>query len=513
MALSAGTRLGPYEILASIGSGGMGEVYRARDSKLNRHVAIKVLTDRFAGDPDRLRRLQREAQVLAALNHPQIATIHGLEESDGICAIVMELVEGEDLARRITRGPIAVGEVLHLAGQIADALEAAHDQGIVHRDLKPANVKIRNDGAVKVLDFGLAKAMIPDAAFGGAAHAESPTLTSPHALTAPGGLLMGTAAYMSPEQARGKPVDKRADIWAFGCVVYEMLTGRSPFPGETISDTVAAVLEREPEWDRLPPNTPRAVRRLLRRCLEKDPKRRLHDIADARLEIDEIEAGVPANEPGTAPQVGVRPRVFAWAAAVMIVGLLAAGGAGWALHRAPAASEARLEINTAPTTDPSLAISPDGRKVVFVSRSGGQPQLFIRSLDSSSAQPLPGTERGSRPFWSPDNRSIGFFADTKLKRIDIDGSSSRVLVSNCAVPIGGTWNSEGTILYADNPGGPIFRTSAEGATPATVTQVQAPQQRGHYSPRFLPDGRHFLFLSPEMLKRRASTSPSSSIQE
>jgi len=494
MPLTAGTRLGPYEIVAAIGSGGMGAVYRARDSKLNRHVAIKVLNDRFLDDPGRLRRLQREAQVLAALNHPNVAPIHGLEESDGIRAIVMELVDGEDLAARIARGPIAVDEALLFARQVAEALEAAHDQGIVHRDLKPANIKIRKDGALKVLDFGLAKAMNPDDAFAAADHADSPTITSPPEITAHG-LFLGTAAYMSPEQARGKPADKRADIWAFGCVLFEMLSGRPTFPGETISDTVAGILEREPVWDLLPARTPAAVRRLLRRCLEKDPKRRLHDIADARIEIDDVERGASeqAADRRVAAPIAVQ-RTRRWMPAVVLLALIGAAFLGWTLRRLPIPPEARLEINTAPTTDPSLAISPDGRKIVFVGRSGGQAVLFLRSLDSSSAQPLPGTERGSQPFWSPDNRSIGFFADTKLKRVDIDGSSSRTLATNSAVPIGGTWNADGIILFADHPGGPIFRTSSDGAPRVAATELQPPKQRGHISPKFLPDGRHFLFF-------------------
>src|SRR5712671_2466233 len=287
LALTPGTRLGPYEILSALGAGGMGEVYRAHDTKLNRDVALKILPDAFASDPDRLARFTREAQTLAALNHPHIAHIHGLEDAGGVRALVMELVEGEDLAERIGRGPIPLDEALPIARQIAEALEAAHEQGIIHRDLKPANIKVRADGGVKVLDFGLAKAMDPlSSSSAAAALANSPTITSPAVMTA-AGIILGTAAYMSPEQARGKVVDKRTDLWAFGCVLYEMLTGMRPFGGDDVTDTIAAVIRADPDWSKLRADTPAAIRRLLRRCLEKDRMRRLPDAADARLEIDE----------------------------------------------------------------------------------------------------------------------------------------------------------------------------------------------------------------------------------
>ena len=287
MSLTPGKRLGVYDITAQIGEGGMGHVYRATDTRLKRQVALKVLPDSFANDPDRLDRFQREAQVLASLNHPNIAHIHGLEDSGGVRALVMELVEGEDLAERLARGPIPIDEALPLAKQIAEALEAAHEQGIIHRDLKPANIKVREDGTVKVLDFGLAKAMDPDPSSSPApALANSPTITSPAAMTA-AGIILGTAAYMSPEQARGKVVDKRTDLWAFGCLLYEMLTGLRPFGGDDVTDTIAAVVRADPDWSRLPADTPAAIRRLLRRCLEKERGRRLADAADARLELDE----------------------------------------------------------------------------------------------------------------------------------------------------------------------------------------------------------------------------------
>ena len=289
MSLAAGSRLGPYEILSALGAGGMGEVYRARDTKLNRDVALKVLPESFATDPDRLARFQREAQVLASLNHPNIAHIHGLEDSGGVRALVMELVEGEDLAQRLTRGAIPIDEALPIAKQIAEALEAAHEQGIIHRDLKPANIKVRADGTVKVLDFGLAKAMEP-VGVASASVSMSPTITTPAMMTG-AGMILGTAAYMSPEQAKGRPADKRSDIWASGCVLFEMLTGARPFVGEDVADTLAHILTKEPEWAKLPASTPPPISRLLRRCLEKDRKRRLADAADARLEIEDVLSG------------------------------------------------------------------------------------------------------------------------------------------------------------------------------------------------------------------------------
>ena len=479
----------------------MGEVYRALDTRLNRQVAVKVLPAALAGDPERIRRLQREAQLLASLNHPHIATIHGLEEFGGTFGLVMELVEGEDLRQRIARGPIALDEALSITRQIALALEAAHGQGIIHRDLKPANIKVRNDGAVKVLDFGLAKVLdsgrlspegtdVPNAD-------DSPTLTSPATMTTPG-VILGTAAYMSPEQARGYAADKRSDIWAFGGVLYEMLTGRSAFPGATITDTLASVLQREPDWNALPAGTPVGVHVLLRRCLEKDSARRLHDIADARIEIDDARSGARDVAMVTTPWPRRRTAVT-WGLTISAVVL--AASTGWLLRPVPSPPEMRLEIGTPPTIDSTFALSPDGRTVAFVSTSSGPMRLWLRSLDNTIARPLPGTEHATLPFWSPDGQSIGFFGDTKLKRVDIDGGSVRTLASGVAVPIGGTWGPDGTILFASNPGGPIERLADNGGEPAAVTRVEAPNERGHFFPQFLPGGRRFLFYmsgNPEL---------------
>ena len=379
MSLAPGTRLGPYEILAPLGAGGMGEVYRARDAKLNREVAIKVLPEAVAEDAQRLARFQREAQVLASLNHPHIAAIYGLEKAGNFEALVLELVEGETLAERIAQGPVPVDEALAVARQIADALEAAHEKGIVHRDLKPANVKITPEGKVKVLDFGLAKALTGDRSSPDQTH--SPTLT---AAATQAGVVLGTAAYMSPEQARGKAVDKRADIWAFGAVLYEMLSGRKAFEGETVSDTLAAILKSDPDWSALPPETPPSVRRVLRRCLERDTRTRFRDIADARVEMDEVVDSAPS----AATPVMARPRAnrTAWVVAALIA---AAGALGW--WRALSAPKPAAALRTAfavaiPAGDliayddtPILAISRDGRRLVYAAeRAGARPSSCAR---------------------------------------------------------------------------------------------------------------------------------------
>jgi serine/threonine protein kinase len=388
-----GRQLGPYEIVAQIGAGGMGGVYRARDHRLDRDVALKILPDLFLSDPDRVARFEREAKVLASLNHLNIAQIHGLEESGGLRALVMELIEGPTLADRIAQGPIPVNEALPVAKQIADALEAAHGKGIIHRDLKPANIKLTPDGTVKVLDFGLAKTVARDAV--------GPDLTQAPMGTIGGrtrdGMLLGTVAYMSPEQARGQPVDKRTDIWAFGCVLFEMLTGHVAFSGETISDTIAAVLDREPDWTRLPVATPTYLHRLLRRCLEKDPKRRLHDIADARIELEDAAVSpTQATRRGT-PTLS-NPRV-AWTLLVSAVLALVALAALYFQRQVPEPVVTRTDIVTPPTTDAfSFALSPDGRQVAFVANGEKGSQLWLRPLDEGTATPLAGTEGATSPF-------------------------------------------------------------------------------------------------------------------
>jgi serine/threonine protein kinase len=458
----------------------MGEVYRARDTQLKREVAIKVLPAAFSQDPERLARFQREAELLATLNHPNIAAIYGLEDG----ALVLELVEGPTLADRIAGGPLPFEEALPIARQIADALDAAHEQGVIHRDLKPANIKVRPDGAVKVLDFGLAKALEPAVTSGVVSHL--PTITSPAMTRA--GVVLGTAAYMSPEQARGRAADKRSDVWAFGCVLYEMLTGRRVFDADEVSDTMAAVLRADPDWTKLGPHVPDRITMLLRRCLEKDLKRRLRDIGDARLELD-ARSESPAPSPvATADRLRER---FAWLAAVGVLALVATAMTAWAIRPTMPPAEVRLEITASPTTDPaSLAISPDGKQMVFAGTSQGRIQLWLRPLASVSAQPLPGTEGASLPFWSPDNRSIGFFADRQLKRIDVDSQSVRSL-SPVGAFGGGSWSRDGVILFSPNAPLPIFRVPAAGGEAVAITNLGS--SSGHSFPQFLPDGHHFLY--------------------
>ena len=410
MPLQPGTTLGPYSVTAKIGEGGMGEVWRAHDTKLDRDVALKVLPDLFANDPERLARFQREAKVLASLNHPNIASIYGLEEGDGIRALVLELVEGPTLADRIVQGPIAIDEALPIARQMAEALEAAHEAGVIHRDLKPANVKVKADGMVKVLDFGLAKALQPE--LSDTDSANSPTMT---AAATKMGVIMGTAAYMSPEQAAGKPIDKRSDLWAFGFVLLEMLTGCQVFDGETVSHVIAAVLTKEPDWTAVPPSTPALICKLLRRCLEKDRKRRLDSASVARLEIeDALTAPTAEAQPAGVTASSSREARLAWLVAAGAV--LAAAGlvlpAVRHLREAPrsVAAETRTEIVTPATSGlASFALSPDGREIVFVASGDGPTRLWLRSLVATTAQPLEGTDGASFPFWSPDSRSVGFF--------------------------------------------------------------------------------------------------------
>ena len=504
MSLSLGARLGPYEVHSALGVGGMGEVYRARDTRLNRDVALKVLPEAFLLDSDRLARFKREAQVLASLNHPNIAAIHGLEESTGGLVLVLELVDGPTLADRIAQGPVPLDEILPIARQIADALEAAHEHGVVHRDIKPSNIKVKSDGSVKVLDFGLAKAL--DDAPGGdpskPSLTASPTLTSPAATRV--GIILGTAAYMSPEQARGKSVDKRTDIWAFGCVLYEMLTGRAAFEGDEVSDVLARVIEREPDLTRLPPKTPAAVRRLLHRCLEKDRKRRLADAADVRLEIDEALAA-PPEQPAVAASVSGRSGTarFAWtvSAALAVVAIAALITAFKYSREEPlvapvvrssvlppeGTSNFVLDANIGGT-----AISPDGRQLAFVAEGGGKRLLYVRALDSLSARALPGTDEAARPFWSPDSRNLGFFARGQLLRIGLTDGAPRS-ICEVALPRGATWNAEGTIVFSTGRPGSLSRVTAGGGTAVPLTTLEESGVT-HYWPQFLPDGRHFLYL-------------------
>jgi serine/threonine-protein kinase len=488
----------------------MGEVYRARDTKLNRDVALKILPDTFATDPDRLARFRREAQVLASLNHPHIAAIYGLEDSGTTHALVLELVEGPTLADRIAKGPIPLDEALPIAKQIAEALEAAHEQHIIHRDLKPANVKVRDDSTVKVLDFGLAKAMEPATAISPALTA-SPTITTPAQMTGVGTLL-GTAAYMSPEQAKGRPADKRSDVWAFGCVLYEMLTGKRAFDGDDVSDTLAAVLRGEPDWSALPSDTPTALRTLLRRSLQKDRTRRLPDIGVARLEIDEARSNVSA---GTAAAPTIEPNSMRARRSLTLMTVTIAAAAlsalvVWSLMRTPPTSVpvSRLLLGVGPAErllsgfplDPSMGqgrpsrtamtFSPDDRSLVFSAERDGRVQLYVRRLDQLEATPIAGTEGASNPFFSPDGQWLGFFAGGALKKVPLNGGP---VVELCKVDliIGASWGRSDRIVFARQAAG-LWQVSASGGTPTVVTKLEA-GETSHRLPQFLPDGQTVLF--------------------
>jgi eukaryotic-like serine/threonine-protein kinase len=489
VSLALGSRIGHYEVVSLLGAGGMGEVYRARDSRLNRDVALKVLPEAFADDASRLARFEREAQLLASLNHPNVASIYGVEDG----ALVLELVDGPTLADRLVHGAIPLDQALTIARQITEALEAAHERGIVHRDLKPANIKIRDDGTVKVLDFGLAKAL--DTEPSSAIVSQSPTIVSP-AMTRVG-VILGTAAYMSPEQARGREADIRSDVWAFGCVLYEMLTARRAFGGDEVADTLAAILRAEPDWSRLPADTPAAIRRLLARCLRKESKQRLHDIADARIEIDDVIAS-----PGEVPvTVGSRVgRRWPLTTAAALVGLLIGVVAGWIFGSMRGIDDRgtlqQLSIVAPPgagLTSDAPQISPDGKTVAFIATDrSGKTLLYVRPLDSTTARPLMGTEEASMPFWSPDSARIGFFAQDQLKTIASDGRDLLVLAP-VQVPRGGTWSRDGVILYSPTPLD-LRRISANGGASVDLRSTQL-YKSGRIFPVFLPDGRHYLYLA------------------
>jgi serine/threonine protein kinase len=489
-----GRTLGPYEVLEKLGEGGMGVVYRAKDTNLGRDVAIKVLPDAFVSDPERTARFRREATTLASLNHPNIGGIYGLQEGDGVVALVLEFVDGPTLADRLAGGPVPLDQALPIARQIADALETAHERGIIHRDLKPANIVLTPDGVAKVLDFGLAKVLSDSIAPLPSDLTHSPTMLGPTA----DGVLLGTAPYMSPEQARGKAVDRRTDVWAFGCVLFELLTGRRAFDGETSSDAIAAILERQPDWTSLPPATPPAVRRLLRRCLEKDPKRRLRDIGDARLELDDESVPATATRPSS-------ERTPVWKIAALVAATLVfsvAATVWWFSNRAPAAVRrpARFTFAAPEGTQflsPAPVPSPDGTRIAFSARSSsGQTLLWVRSLDSETARSLPGTENiVGPPFWSPDGQWIGFAADGRLKKIDAGGGP---VLTIAAMPtnLGATWNRDNVIVLAPLNRTVLHRVPAGGGTPEPITTLSAERrENSHRWPHFLPDGRHFLFTA------------------
>jgi hypothetical protein len=497
-----GQRIGPYEVVAKLGQGGMGEVYRARDSKLDRDVALKILPTSLANDPERLARFEREAKTLALLNHPNIAHVYDADKSGGVVYLVMELVEGDDLSAHITRGPMPLADVVPIATQIADALEAAHEQGIVHRDLKPANIKLRADGTVKILDFGLAKALAPDSGLGARDASNSPTLTA--AAFAGGtqmGVILGTAAYMAPEQARGRPVDRRADIWAFGVVLYEMLSGKRVFEGDDVSVTLANVIKEEANWDALPRNLPPAIRRLLRRCLEKDPRRRLSAIGDARLELQEF----PEREGREGSQGREDVRISPWARLwPAIVGAGLAAAIAFALWpRATNASRERIQFSV-PTEQATPfqmgpRISPDGRLLAYsapLPGSNGKAAISIRSMDGLEPRVLAGTEGAANLFWSPENDAIGYEVGDVLYRVSVNGGTPRKL-ADVPSAAGGTWMRSGDILVASNDGyiAKLYRVPGQGGVPVEVKQPKAEGAAASYGwPVMLPDDRHFIYL-------------------
>ena len=517
VSLPSRTRLGAYELVEVVGAGGMGIVYRARDLKLQRDVALKVLPDAVALDPERVARFRREATVLASLNHPNIGAIYGFEDSGDVHALVLELVEGPTLADRIAQGAIPLDEALSIARQIAEALEAAHEQGIIHRDLKPANIKLRPDGTVKVLDFGLAKALEPVLSNAETAASLSPTITSPAVMSGVG-VLLGTAAYMSPEQAKGKPADKRSDIWAFGCVLYEMLTGKRAFEGDDISDTLANILKAQPDWRPLSATTPVAIRRLLRRSLEKDRKRRLSDIADLRLELDEAlnPQDLDRAEPLAPTAPVTRWRRIATYGLTSLAGAAVVGTIIWFGRPLPTLRVTRLTISVpgsaavAQGQNRYLAISPDGARVVYVANNGdGGLQrgatLFVRtltqleatSLTSTSASELNTAGAVSNPFFSADGEWVAFYASGTLKKVRVDGGAvSTIGTTPFLGQTSGTWSEDGTVVFASNPVSPsgLWKISAAGGQPIPLTRPDAARgEVAHAWPHFLPGGHAVLF--------------------
>ena len=540
-----GTALAHYKITGKLGAGGMGEVWRAEDEKLGREVALKVLPPEFAQDEQRLARFQREAQVLASLNHSNIAHLYGLEtvertagegftpspdtvplgegkgegEGEGarpqdlktsrpqdpktpgpVTFLVMELVEGEDLSESISRGPITSAEAIPIALQIAEALEAAHEQGIVHRDLKPANIKLKADGTIKVLDFGLAKAWEADNT--DSSLSLSPTMTQ-HATAA--GLILGTAAYMSPEQARGQSVDRRADIWAFGVVLWEMLTGRKLFEGETVSDVLASVLKEAPSLDELPPETPSYLRRLVGRCLDKESKTRLRDIGEARIALVRAEDEEVSVVSGPdAPETGPWRRRLPWLAAGLATLAVVVLAALWFGRPTPESRVIRFEtpppadgrFHLAPDNPGPVAVSPDGSMLAYSGRTpDGVIQLWVRALDEAEARALPGTENAQYPFWSPDSRRIGFFSNNKLRVIEAVGGPPLALC-DATDGKGGAWNRDGVIVFAPSYNSPLHQVAEAGGESAAVTVFDAERKdNSHRHPRFLPDGNHFLYMA------------------
>ena len=494
-----GKTLSHYKVIEKIGQGGMGEVYRAEDTNLSREVAIKVLPEQFTQDPQRLARFEREAKLLASLNHPNIAAIYGLEEADGVRFLALELVPGETLQERVAKGPLPVEEALEVCRQIAEGVEAAHEKGVIHRDLKPANVKVTPEGKVKILDFGLAKAFEAEPPVTDIS--QSPTLTEEMTRA---GVILGTAAYMSPEQAKGEEVDKRADIFAFGCVLYELLTGKRTFSGKTITETLGAIIHKEPDWEALPRTTPWRIQELLRRCLTKDAHDRLRDIATVRIEV-KLALYEPAGELPTGVASAAQPTRQRWSLTVgLVVGAVVAGLAVWLLIQAPSAEQSlsRFVIRPSPPVvlpalnSNEVAISPDGRQLVYMGVGEEGRQLYLRSLDDFVDRPIPGaTNPTGIVFFSPDGKSIGFFSDNKLKKTSLAGGPPITL---CDAPSGfrsGDWFEDTIVFTATSESGQgLYRVSANGGEPEMLATANSDEGEGPYAlPDFLPDGKNLLF--------------------
>jgi serine/threonine protein kinase/Tol biopolymer transport system component len=491
MPLPTGSKLGHYEIIAAIGAGGMGEVYRAADTRLKRQVAIKILPSALALDPDRMSRFEREARLLASLDHANIGAIYGIEESDGAKALILALIEGPTLADRIATGPIPPDEAIPLARQMAEAIEYAHDRGVIHRDLKPANVKITPEGAVKVLDFGLAKALSGESD-DYPSPSNSPTFSPTLSIRATqAGMILGTAAYMAPEQAKGKAVDRRADIWAFGVVFFEMLTGNAPFNGDTAAEIIASTLKEEPNLDRLPPGTPPAIRRLIQRCLHKDPKRRLQAIGEARIALsDPLEGPAAAGLPEARPAPAVsRSGWLPWAVAGLLLAITAGTLFFHFRETRPTLVRGRFQLVLEGSRFRFWSLSPDGRAAAYTSgdAQGGTAAISIRYLDSLQPRLLPGTEGASYPFWSPDGEYLGFFAQGKLKKIALAGGPPQTI---CDAPTGrgGSWNRDGVIVFSPVITGGLCRVSADGGAPVQLTTT------GRF-PEFIQGSKRFLALN------------------
>ncbi len=506
MSLEPGSSFGAYEIVAALGAGGMGAVFRARDIRLGRDVALKLLPESFSHDPDRVARFRREAQVLASLNHPNIGAIYGLEESNGAQAIVLELVDGETLADRLRRGPVPLSDQLQIAQQIAEALDAAHDRGIVHRDLKPSNVMLRPDGVVKVVDFGLATPV--DATRPDSGVSQAPTMTSPPGTGA--GVVLGTAPYMSPEQARGKLVDRRTDVWALGCILYELATGQRAFDGATTTDTMAAILTREPDWSRLPATAPQALTSLIGRCLRKEPRQRVQSAGDVRVALEECER-TPAAPVASVPRKRISTLAMALAAAAgMVVGAAVWAFVARARAGAPVAALPSVRVVLQLPADAplwlddgeSLAFSRDGRILAWVGGAGAARRIFLRPIDGMEAAPVPGTEGATNPFFSPDGQWIGFFTIGALKKIPIAGGSATMLAAAGEATRGGAWGDDNTIVFSPSVDTPLQRVPAAGGNATDVTKLSVLKANSHRFPAWVP-GRQALIYT---LRLEASTS-------